>query len=146
MSRKSKTTASIPDSPVICPLMTPTGRRRAFSTVFEYDGFNDPIWRVVGSGVRGWPTVAPNTLAIFEALIANGIEIRDRSMGSPVNASSYHLESDFLDGGFEAETGDYFHGPRGAWIRGKQALEFVILILNLKPPPEHKLEHDQTSH
>lgn len=115
------------------PLLTPTGRRRAFSSVFKVTEPRGNKWRIVRSGVQGFPVDAENTRAVVDALECNGIEVRQYSMGSPANVSSYHLEAKFKDGGLTASTGTYWYGRRGAWIEGLEAVEWVASLLDLTP-------------
>jgi len=109
---------------------------RTFKSVFRPDGAKDGIarYRLAGSGVIGWPTDARTTNALTSLLKNNGIEIRQRSMGSPANANSYQLDAAFLDGGFHATTGNYWFGEKGAWIHGPKALAWVARSLGIGLP------------
>ena len=118
------------------PLPSATGRRRAFSSIFKQACPDVPEWRIVRSGVRGRPVEAGFTAAVVEALEANGVAVRQYSMGSPANVDSFHLEAKFQDGGLSASTGNYWYGRKGAWIEGRQAVEWVAKLLNLKLPHE----------
>ena len=114
------------------PLLTPTGRKRQFSALFELVDPAVPRWRIKRSGVMGWPLDAPLTEAIVDALQGAGVEVKGRSWGSAANVSSYHLEGNFLDGGISASTGTYWLSPKGAWISGKEAMTFVAGVLGIE--------------
>ena len=116
------------------PLLSPTGRRRRFSSVFRESEPNANKWRISGSGVKGFPDNAQLTHIVVDALESNVVEVRHYSMGSAANASSYHLEAKFKDGGLSARTGTYWYGERGAWIEGRDAVEWVAELLDLVPP------------
>ena len=88
------------------------------------------------SGVRGFPIEAEYTSAIVDVLEANGIAVRQYSMGSPANVDSHHLEARFLDGGLTASTGKYWYGRKGAWIEGRKAVEWVARLLDLQRLPK----------
>lgn len=128
------------NTPTICPMLTPTGKRRRFSSVFKQEDPLVPEWRIASSGVRGWPLKAENTAAIASALRSNGITVREYSMGSPANMDSYHLEAKFFDGGLKASTGKYWYGRKGAWITGHEAIAFVAEILDLILPPVMRVD------
>jgi hypothetical protein len=116
------------------PLLSPTGRRRTFSSVFRETEPDANKWRIMGSGVQGFPVDAHLTQVVVDALESNGVEVRQYSMGSPANVSSYHLEAKFRDGGLSASTGTYWYGKRGAWIEGRDAVEWVVELLDLVHP------------
>lgn len=110
---------------------------KSFNTIFQPDGADAdgrPRFRIAGSGVHGWPNAAANTAAIIRLLEGKGIVVKQRSMGSPGNADSYHIETPFLDGGLFAKTGNYLVGTRGAWIHGERAVTSVAQQLGLRPP------------
>lgn len=113
------------------PLVTRTGRRRSFSAVLKQEQPNVERWRIAGSGMMGQPTDARNTEAVVGALIANGVEVRFYSLGSPAGVDSHHLEARFLDGGLHAKTGSYWYGEKGAWIDGPEAVKWVGQLLDL---------------
>lgn len=110
---------------------------RRFESVFRPDGMSmdgSPRYRIAGSGVRRWPTDATATRSVVELLNRRGIETKQRSMGSPANADSYHVDAAFLDGGLHATTGNYWFGEKGAWIDGREAAAWVARGLGLAPP------------
>lgn len=122
------------------PLLTPKGHRRSFSAIFKQVTPDAPKWRIVGSGVKGYPVEAEYTSAVVEALEANGVTVREYTMCSPVNIDSHHLEAKFADGGLIASTGHYWYGRKGAWLEGRETAEWVAKLLDLKLP----LEWNQT--
>lgn len=91
-------------------------------------------YRVVGSGVSRQPTYAKFTAEIAKLLLQRDISVKERSMGSPGNRDSYHLDANFLDGGLHAVTGDYWCSAKGAWIHGTEALVWTARALKLSPP------------
>jgi len=91
-----------------------------------------PAWRIVGSGVRGFPTECEVVGEIVNVLRSHGIDVTQSSMGSPSNADSYHLKASFLDGGIRGKTGNYWYEPRGSWVYGKQVLTFIVFSLKLE--------------
>lgn len=110
---------------------------KSFKSIFQPDGtaaVGRPRFRIVGSGVRDWPNAAANTAAIIRLLERQGISVKQRSMGSPGNANSYHIETPFLDGGLFAMTGNYLVGTRGAWVHGERAVTWVAQQLGFRPP------------
>lgn len=112
-------------------------RGRSFESVFRPARSSDdglPRYRITGSGVRQWPTDASSTSAIVAMLEANGVEVKQRSMGSPGNCNSYHIDVPFLDGGMHAETGNYWFGEKGAWIHGNRAIAWVAHRLPTRLP------------
>jgi len=88
-------------------------------------------WRIKHSGVRGVPTTALNTQRIVAALRGTDVKVREWSSASPANASAYHLSADFDDGGISGMTGNYFYGPRGIWVSGRQAISRVCFLLGI---------------
>lgn len=88
------------------------------------------IYRIRGSGVTGQPEDAANTRRVVEQLEGCGIKVERRSDGSPGNADSYKLRAAFLDGGLWGMTGNYWMAPRGVWIVGSEAADFVIRSLD----------------
>lgn len=92
-------------------------------------------WRIRRSGVRTWPESAETTAMVVSALRGVGIRLHERNWGSAANASSYHLDANFEDGSFKAETGNYWYGSRGAWITGPRALAFIAILLDREPSP-----------
>lgn len=84
------------------------------------------IYRIRGSGVTGDPEDAANTRRIVEQLEGSGIKVERRSSGSPGNADAYILRAAFLDGGLWGMTGNYWMAPRGVWIVGAKAADFVL--------------------
>jgi hypothetical protein len=108
-----------------------------FESVFHPDGTDTsgrPRFRIAGSGVRRWPQSAANTAAIIRVIEGRAIAVKSRSLGSPGNADSYHIETPFLDGGLFAMTGNYLLGKRGAWIHGERAVTWLAQQLGLRPP------------
>ena len=112
-----------------------SGRR--FEAVFAFDGHSrdgKPRFRIAGSGIHRPPCFAPLTDSVVEALRSQGIPVTERSLGSPGNVDSYHLEASFKDGGLQASTGNYWMEQRGAWVVGEEAACWVAHLLGLKPP------------
>ena len=112
-----------------------SGRR--FESVFANDGQSPggrPRFRIAGSGIHKPPRFAPLTGSVVEALRSQGINVIERSLGSPGNVDSYHLEASFKDGGLQASTGNYWMEKRGAWVEGEEAVCWVAQLLGLKPP------------
>lgn len=110
---------------------------RTFASVFRPDGLapqGQVRYRIARSGVATWATSSPTTAAVVEAITAAGIAVRNRSMGSPANCDSYHLDADFRDGGLRGETGNYWFHERGVWIHGDEAVAWVARLLKLRPP------------
>lgn len=105
---------------------------RPLTAVFDTAKGQDGEWRVRGSGVFGPPEICKQTAAIVTACEESGVHVLRGGSGSPANASSYTLEAKFLDGGLQAETGDYWYGKRGAWVNGARAMLFVALTLQLR--------------
>jgi hypothetical protein len=73
-------------------------------------------------------------------LRAVGIRKRCFESSSPGNATKYSVFFDFLDGGFETHAGDYFFGPKGAYVVGIKALRFLCFGLGLTQPRRFKGE------
>ena len=137
-------------SPIKRPLLTATGRRRKFSTVFKcvekssvdspdwFDRQSDRavyVWRIVGSGVNGYARDAKLTDTIAEALEDNGVHVAHTVDAAPwTNCFGSNLKANFLDGGLRATTGNYWVSPRAAWIEGEQAVRWVGDILDLRMP------------
>jgi hypothetical protein len=69
-----------------------------------------------------------------------GIQKRCFESSSPGNATKYNVIFDFLDGGFETLGGDYFCGPKGAYVIGIKALRFLCFGLGLTQPRRLKSE------
>ena len=116
-------------------------RARTFRSVFVEE--HNPVvggirWRIKGSGVQTHPTDAALTAEIKRCLVSSGVPVREYSSGSAANADSYHLEADFEDGGLYASTGNYWFGERGAWIKGRKAVEWVARKLELTRMPEER--------
>lgn len=112
-----------------------SGRR--FESVFASDGQcpgGKPRFRTAGSGIQMPPRFAPLTDSVVEALHSQGINVIERSLGSPGNVDSYHLEASFKDGGLQASTGKYWMEKRGAWVEGEEAVCWVAHLLGLRPP------------
>lgn len=121
-------------------MMAPELARR-FESVFSLDpacSKDKPGFRIKGSGVQGEPTEAPMTDLIVGAIQTAGADVRGCWSGSAANATSHHLEADFLDGGLRASTGDYWYSPRGAWLMGEDAVAWVAHLLGLVPPGASK--------
>ena len=100
-----------------------SGRR--FEAVFTFDSQGrdgKPRFRIAGSGIHGPPCFAPLTDSVVEALRSQGIQVKERSLGSPGNVDSYHLDASFSDGGLRASTGNYWIEQRGAWVVGEEAV------------------------
>ena len=91
-----------------------------------------PRWRIKGSGVRGFPSDADKTKAVIKILKDVGVPIREYTMSSPCNPSSYHVEAFFEDGGLRSVTGNYWYSERGAWISGEKAFDFIVQKLGLR--------------
>jgi hypothetical protein len=115
--------------------MTKPTRKATVASFFTKDLVDQdaqPKWRIKGSGVRGFPSDADRTEAVLKILKDAGVPIREYSMSSPCNPSSYHVEAFFEDGGLRAVTGNYWYSERGAWISGEKAFEFIIQKLGLR--------------
>ena len=54
--------------------------------------------------------------------------------GSPINASQYEIIFKLLDGQLRILGGNYFCGPRGAYITGERLIKFLCAELDLMPP------------
>lgn len=109
-------------------------RKRLLDSLIEKDqpGIR---WRIRRSGVRTRPEDAETTAMVVDALGTAGIRLNARNWGSAANADSYHLDANFADGSFKAETGNYWYGSRGAWITGPRALAFIGVLLDRDPSP-----------
>jgi hypothetical protein len=95
-----------------------------------------PRWRIKGSGVKEAPETAPNTSAVVKALERVGLKTRNGFSGNPImDVAAWSAECRFLDGGLDAETGNYFNSPRGAWVAGPRAALLVALLLGLRVTP-----------
>ena len=105
---------------------------RSLTAVFDTAKGANGRWRIRGSGVFEQPESCEQTAAIVTACEESGIQIVRPSSGSPANANSYSLEANFLDGGVQAQTGNYFFGKRGAWVIGARAMLFIALTLQLR--------------
>ena len=144
---------------IIRPLLTRTGRRRKFSTVFKKLGQHEesqydwsmhredrtkPLWRVLGSGTHGKPNEKEITRVVFDALEHNGVYIARRLDAAPwTNTVVYRSNANFLDGGLRGETGNYMFRIKGLWIEGEQAVRWLGNILDLRMP-EHLVEATET--
>ena len=119
-----------------------SGRR--FESVFASDGQGPdekPRFRIAGSGIHQSPRFAPLTDAVVEALQSQGVNVVERSLGSPGNVDSYHLDASFKDGGLQASTGNYWMEKRGAWVDGEEAVCWVAHLLGLRPPGSLRRHH-----
>lgn len=119
-----------------------SGRR--FEAVFTFDSQGrdgKPRFRIAGSGIHRPPCSAPLTDSVVEALRSQGIIVSERSLGSPGNVDSYHLDASFSDGGLQASTGNYWMEQRGAWVEGEQAVCWVAQLLGLQPPGSLRRRH-----
>ena len=93
---------------------------------------SDAMWRIKNSGVNGYPEDSAETSAVCNACSNLGIKSERYRMGSPVNADSYHISAEFLDGGFYAKTGNYMFDEKGAWVWGAKAVLVISLELRLR--------------
>lgn len=92
------------------------------------------LWRIRRSGVSERPANAPLTGQIIDGLSSVGIEVVQKSSGSPANADSYTVSARFLDGGIDGETRTYIGPPRGVYIDGPRALVFISVLLGRTLP------------
>jgi len=92
-------------------------------------------WRIKQSGVRGILITPHNTQRSVAALRGADVKVREWSSASPANASAYHLSADFDDGGLSGMTGNYFYGPHGIWVSGRQAILRVCFLLGIADSP-----------
>ena len=122
-------------------------RARTFKSVFteQRNNAGEVRWRVRGSGVKTYPTNAALTAEIELCLEAAGIAVNQRSSGSPANADCYRLEAAFEDGGFYASTGNYWYDERGAWIKGRKAVDWIAAQMGLRAI-SNGAEGDRPSH
>jgi hypothetical protein len=90
-------------------------------------------WRICRSGGR-WDW-GPAGRAVLLACGELGIKVANPWGGSPVGVDTMEIEAAFLDGGLTGETGNYWCGQRGAWIRGKRAVLLIALQIGLKVRP-----------
>ena len=105
---------------------------KTFSRMFHRPPGTEPdTWRIRNSGVQSQPHTSEETSAVLEACESLGIGIEHRNFGSPANADSYKIHAVFLDGGLDGETGNYWFGPRGVWVRGPKAVLLIALQLGL---------------
>jgi hypothetical protein len=105
---------------------------KPFATVFTGSSKYDPnTWRIRNSGVKSWPGTGRETRAVLEACKLLAIPVKEGGGGSAANASSYAVSATILDGGIEGQTGDYWYGPRGVWVRGPKAVLLLALQLGL---------------
>lgn len=66
-------------------------------------------------GLRASDLKPDHTSAVCKACKELGMEIKSSSSGSPANAS-YTIRAQFLDGGIDGQTGDYWFDTRGVWV------------------------------
>jgi len=59
---------------------------------------------------------------------------------SPVNASAFEFQAQFLDGGVSHFAGDYFVGLKGTWVHGMRAVRLLCHELGLPRPPLRRFE------
>ena len=107
-----------------------------FSAVFQHPGhYPEGQWRIRSSGTHGIPELSKQTAAVVVALDELGIEMQRYWSATPINPDSFRIIADFLDGGLEAMTGNYWYHPRGAWMGGPKAVLLLSLQLGLKVRP-----------
>jgi hypothetical protein len=114
-----------------------------FSAVFSTSSkYEVNTWRIRNSGVKSRPWASDETRSVLEACQSLRIQVEEWGYGSPANASSYHVKATFLDGGVEGQTGDYWFGERGVWVRGRKAVLLLALELGLSVRPGWYRQHD----
>ena len=59
---------------------------------------------------------------------------------SPMNASAFEFQAQFLDGGVSHFSGNYFVGLKGTWIHGMRAVRLACNELGLPQPPKRRFE------
>lgn len=140
------TGAPDPEAPTLnAPVILRDGpfANKPFSRVFTQPGGYQgrDIWRIRNSGIQGWPADAPETAEVVRACEEYEIPVREHSMGSAANVSSYHIEAPFLDGGVIGKTGSYWCEPRATLVCGTRAVLFLALVLGLKVTRRWRRKH-----